>query len=256
MSELKINNPNFQATNSIRFHILVIDSSSSMKTRVLDSNKTREKVVKKVLKEMAEELKKLPEKDSTRVLTVFFDDYIRYDEFKEIDEWDQPDYSSNGYTHLYKTVCWIKNQLFQINQEWKIEKGKSVIFNVIFLSDGQDCSDGHFSMSDAIQAVEQMREKLVVSLQFYDIGGEAAPYAREMGFEVKEVSNTESSIRDAGKTMSRHLYESSMSGIPIENLSKNTLSEGSVAAKEYANAMQDAVPGDPLGDLADLFDYV
>lgn len=243
-NDINIQNDRFSAS-VITCDYIVIDDSGSMDDGVKDE------AVRKGLKIIKNRLTSMEDTTSTRVSRVEFGGSISATDLVELESFDTEYYAGTSCTRLYDTVCYLKDQIFNLFDEYSIKKGYKLNINVIFLSDGYDVNST-MSKEDAIRAVAAIKEKTKASMLFYNIGNSAIDEARKLGFTVSSLDETEESILQFSEQISQKLVESSQSGTTIEALSK-MMSSSSLATEEYKELMEQTTTNDPFKDL---FEYV
>lgn len=232
-------------SNVLTLNIFALDVSGSM-----DGQKTLS--VREVLKVIKNDMLKLEDTSSTKIAIIEFGSRVSLGQFQSIEDFDTSYYAHGGCTAMYDAICEAARQVKQLMENYR--KKCRLNINVIVLSDGAD-NESDSTESDARSAVRQMRENGAATI-FYAIEEPGSmdrltTFARELGFDVKRVENSERAMQEFSRQVSTMLTTSSRTGQTAKLGSALDATLSQVAAKEFGESLEQAETKivDPFADI-------
>lgn len=245
MGRIRIENDKFEQ-GIIICNFALVDVSGSM------SEKGKEKAVRNGLKIIKESLMGMEDTSSTRVSIIEFGSEIGYSDLKCVETFSTNYRAKNQSTRLYDAIKFIRDEIFDLYEEYCIKKGYTFTINIFFLSDGED-NDSVISIETAANYIRELKIKVDPGIIIYDIGHNVAEIAKTLGIKVESCDDTRESIEEKTRELSQMLVESSQSGIPIGmELSQSQLSESAIASDQFKQAMASAKTVDMFDLMLDI----
>ncbi len=236
-----VENDKFTLTEVI-FNIFLVDESTSM------TDSTKIQGVNNVLKKTQQCLIGMEYTGNTRVCIVRFGSTISATPLKEVEKFSSRYSPRGGCTVLYDTIAYVRDRVLELYKKYVLNNGRRVIFNITILSDGDD-QGSDISLEGAKLAVAELEETVPnFGIIIYDLGSKVREVAKALGIERKEVPVTEAGLNELAVDISTSLVESSTTGLPITDLSKNQ-SGSTIAAKDEFKKMVDKIETGNIYDL-------
>lgn len=233
-------------SSTLTLNIFALDISGSMEGQ-------KERMLRESLEVIKTNMLKLEDTSSTKIAVITFGDYVKVGDFQAIENFNTNYRSRNERTALYDAICEAENQVKYLYENYRSKCRLNI--NVIFLSDGKDYRS-YKSRTSALESVRRMKQEYKVATIFYAIEEPGSmdrltTFARELGFDVKRVENSERAMQEFSRQVSTMLTTSSRTGQTAKLNSGFDATLSQVAAKEFGESLEQAETKivDPFADI-------